>query len=296
MTAPVYSIAHPVLNIEAFILNSPPTPNGQPLHVAAQRYRFLGSIAQHGITLLLLHGLGQHKEQWEPIIEKLFTLHSEKSDVPQIREAWALDWQSHGESAVLNEDALTDDPKTASLDLWGQAIADFLKSDFVSGHRLVGVVYSFRTVGLMLSTRHFDKCPYDHIILVEPGVIEEEAYNTNREELQFGFNMYDKVVRNRRNLWTSKEAAHAYFMDRSPWKSWDPRVVALFSEHALKDSTDKDGNVSVVRKCPAIHEGLALLSNVAAGNVWDAAEQISKLSQRIPIDMVCGEKADVMIM
>jgi hypothetical protein len=53
------------------------------------------------------------KEQWEPTLEKLFTLHSERSQFPQIREAWALDWQSHGESAVLNEESLKDDPASA---------------------------------------------------------------------------------------------------------------------------------------------------------------------------------------
>ncbi|KAJ7249203.1 Alpha/Beta hydrolase protein [Mycena haematopus] len=294
MTAPLHSIAHPVLDIAAFILDSPPTPSGQALRVAAKRYRFLCNMPQRGITLLLLHGLGQHKEQWEPILEKLFALHSDRSDFPQIREAWALDWQSHGESAVLNEGALTDDPKTASVDLWGHAIANFLKSEFVSGHRMVGVGYSFGTIGLMLSTRHFDKCPYDRIILVEPSIMEKEQWTTSHVKLQSAFDVYDKVVRHRRDVWTSKEAAHKYLMDRLPWKSWDPRVLTLFSEHALKLSTDKDGNVSAVRKCPAIHEGLAFPSNIATGNVWDAAEQISKLALRVPIDVVCGEKTDVM--
>jgi hypothetical protein len=111
---------------------------------------------------------GLDKEQWEPTIQKLFTLQSEKSNFPQIREAWALDWQSHGESAVLNELALKDDPESArtsrhyssriwllligipltALDLWGYAIAEFLKSDLIAGHRLVGVGYSSGTVGL----------------------------------------------------------------------------------------------------------------------------------------------------
>lgn len=45
------------------------------------------------------------KEQFEPTIEKLFDL---KPSVFIIREAWALDCQSHGESALLNEEKLRD--------------------------------------------------------------------------------------------------------------------------------------------------------------------------------------------
>ncbi|KAF7356271.1 Alpha/beta-hydrolase [Mycena venus] len=219
----LHSATHPftpALNIEPFVLDSPPTPSGKPLRVAAKRYRSLGKIPQDGITLLLFHGLGQHKEQWEPALEKLFTLHSERSNLPRIREAWALDWQSHGEAAVLNEDALKDDPKSAPLDLWASAIAGFLKSDLVAGHRLVGVGYSSGTVGLMLST------------------------------------------------------------------------LAVFSEHALKRSKDKDGNACVVGKCPAIHEASAFQVNLK--NTWDAVEQLSKLSQLVPIHVVYGENVDLM--
>jgi hypothetical protein len=67
----------------------------------------------------------------------------------------------------LNEEALKRDPKSArtspqyfpsqfffligtptALDLWGYAIAGFLTSDLITGHRLVGIGYSSGTVGL----------------------------------------------------------------------------------------------------------------------------------------------------
>jgi hypothetical protein len=49
------------LHIKLFILSSPPTPAGRPLSVTAKRYRSGGELPQDGITLLLLHGLGQHE-------------------------------------------------------------------------------------------------------------------------------------------------------------------------------------------------------------------------------------------
>ncbi|KAJ6581958.1 alpha/beta-hydrolase [Mycena capillaripes] len=277
---------------DQFVLPSPPTPDGQPLSVAAKRYRRTDKTSQDGITLVMLHGLGQHKEQWEPTIQKLFALQSEKSHLPRIREAWALDWQSHGESAVLNEAALKDDPESAPLDLWGYAIADFLKSDLIAGHQVVGVGYSSGTVGLMLSTRHFEKCPYHGIILVEPSMMDEETWNTNHEEIQPAFDLVTNAVKHRRDVWATKEKAHQYFIDRFPWNSWDPRIVALFAEHALKASKDKDGNSCVVRKCPMIHEASAFQVNLK--NTWDAAQQISKLSNIVPIHVVFGENVDLM--
>ncbi|KAJ7798639.1 hypothetical protein B0H14DRAFT_3886403 [Mycena olivaceomarginata] len=208
----------------------------------------------------MLHGLGMHKEQWEPILEKLFTLQSEKSTF--YREAWSLDWQNHGESAVLNEEALKDDPKSAPLDLWGRAIAHFLTSGLVTGHRLVGIGYSFGAVGLLLSTRGFQKCPYEGIILVEPCMADEDTWAANHDELHAAFGMY--------------------FMGRFPWNAWDSRIVALFVEHALKDSTDKNGKACVVRTCPVIHEASAFQANLELGGPQEAAERISILADWVP--------------
>ncbi|KAJ7799995.1 alpha/beta-hydrolase [Mycena olivaceomarginata] len=282
------------MNIESFILPSPPSPSGQPLRVAAKRYRYTGRITRDGITLVMLHGLGMHKEQWEPILEKLFTLQSEKSTFYRIREAWSLDWQNHGESAVLNEEALKDDPKSASLDLWGRAIAHFLTSGLVTGHRLVGIGYSFGAVGLLLSTRGFQKCPYEGIILVEPCMADEDTWAANHDELHAAFGMVNNAVKHRRNVWVSKREAHQYFMGRFPWNAWDSRIVALFVEHALKDSTDKNGKACVVRTCPVIHEASAFQANLELGGPQEAAERISILADRVPIHVIFGDTVDLL--
>lgn len=46
------------------------------------------------------------KELWEPTLETLFSLRNGRDPPTNVREAWALDWQSHGDSAVLNASAL----------------------------------------------------------------------------------------------------------------------------------------------------------------------------------------------
>ncbi|KAJ6613733.1 Alpha/beta hydrolase fold-1 [Mycena sp. CBHHK59/15] len=280
------------MNIETVILDTPPVADRNPLMMAAKRYTYPGQTPRDGVTLLMFHGLGQHKEQWEPVIEKLYALHSERSLAPQIREVWSFDWQSHGESAALNAKALKDDTKSAPLDQWGSAIAGFIKSHFVKAHHLVGIGYSSGTIGLMLSTRHFEKCPYVGIILVEPSMMDKETWDANHDEIQPAFDMVTNAVMHRRNVWASKEAAHKYFMARFPWNGWDSRIVGLFSEHGLTDTKDKDGNACVVRQCPTIHEASAFQVNLEV--TWDAAEQVSKLSGIVPVHVVFGERVDLM--
>jgi hypothetical protein len=99
-------------------------------------------------------------------------------------------------------------------------------------------------------------------------MMDENTWKTSHEEIKPAFDMVTNAVKHRRDVWTSKKAAHKYFIGRFPWNSWDPRIVALFSvrsensviiidsvqEHVLRSSKDKDDKACVVRKCPMIHE------------------------------------------
>jgi hypothetical protein len=81
-----------------------------PLYITAKRY-WLPAFEAHendpdALTLIFLHATSFHKETWEPTIEKLFLLAAARGSAVKIREAWALDCPNHGESALLNENAL----------------------------------------------------------------------------------------------------------------------------------------------------------------------------------------------
>jgi hypothetical protein len=67
------------------------------------------------------------------------------------------------------------------------------------------------------------------MILVEPSMADQETWNTHREDIQATFDMVINAVKYRRDVWTSKEAAHQFFAGRFPWNSWDPRTVTLFA-------------------------------------------------------------------
>lgn len=79
-------------------------------------YPFLLSIKQYQFstpdsgfpndaTLILTHGTGFHKEQWEPTLDHLHNLERQRGGF-RIREAWSIDCPNHGDSATLNEDTL----------------------------------------------------------------------------------------------------------------------------------------------------------------------------------------------
>lgn len=99
----------PELSIEDFIFD--PRPN-YPFFITAKRYKLPDTMSSYsekwldnGITLILTHCVGGHKEQWEPTLEHLLSLLSENGGV-KIREAWSIDWPNHGDAAILNEKTL----------------------------------------------------------------------------------------------------------------------------------------------------------------------------------------------
>jgi len=84
-----------------------------PLHIIAKRYWIPSFEANSenpaAKTLIVLHSTSYHKETWEPTLEDLFELIVSQSNTEVlIRDAWAIDCPNHGESAVLNKQALKD--------------------------------------------------------------------------------------------------------------------------------------------------------------------------------------------
>ncbi|EGG02428.1 uncharacterized protein MELLADRAFT_110173 [Melampsora larici-populina 98AG31] len=78
----------------------------QQLYVSVNRYfRTISTSSTHsnqGLTLILSHANGLHKETWEPMLSYL--LQSPQSDL--IHEIWSLDCINQGDSAILNQDSL----------------------------------------------------------------------------------------------------------------------------------------------------------------------------------------------
>lgn len=65
---------------------------------------------------------------------------------------------------------------------------------------------------------------YSGIVLVDPPFVDRQTFRDNRGEAA----ALSKLTLARRDTWASKEEALVWFGKRSPWKSWDNRVVHLF--------------------------------------------------------------------
>jgi hypothetical protein len=140
------------MEIQSLVFDSPQGPGG--LKITAKRYKPAGSrVKQNGkascggdgraLTLLFAHCVGSRecdiypiasfphkcfleivdKEQWEPTIEHLFNLQRELPDQEMkgnsiIREAWSVDWQNHGDGAVVNRKILQAPGRAPGVCMW----------------------------------------------------------------------------------------------------------------------------------------------------------------------------------
>ncbi|KAF5382078.1 hypothetical protein D9615_004232 [Tricholomella constricta] len=230
------------------------TSDGRP----TKRYTSMSETSsKDGLTLLFAHCLGSHKEQWEPTIERIFHLQQSKDTRDRIREAWAFDWQSHGDAAVLNEEVLKTRDDAVSAAEWALALESFV-STHLKGHRIVALGHSAGTAAIMMSVKStpVQKPPYIAIFLIEPTILSQELFDAHARERKIFANMSMKVTLERRDTWPDRETAAAYFRRRLPWKSWDPRVFDIYVNHGLRTVTSRDGN-AVVLKASKRQEGLA---------------------------------------
>ncbi|KAG5716857.1 hypothetical protein E4T56_gene3418 [Termitomyces sp. T112] len=116
------------------------------LQSTAKRYTSRFS-SRNGLTLLFAHCVGSHKEQWEPTIEQIFRLQQQKDQRDRIREAWAFDWQSHGDAAIINARVLDSRKDAVSPSEWALALESFVESH-LRGHRIVALGHSAGTCAI----------------------------------------------------------------------------------------------------------------------------------------------------
>lgn len=76
-----------------------------PLQVLATRYTPDDARPNASLTLILLHGLGSHKETWEPLLAHLLA----RPEGRNILEVYSIENPNHGESALVNSDVLETD-------------------------------------------------------------------------------------------------------------------------------------------------------------------------------------------
>jgi len=255
---------------------------GRVLKMSAKRYYTTDSTrTSNGLTLLFGHCVGSHKEQWEPTIQHIFQRrHS------QVHEAWAVDWPTHGDSAVLNRELLETSPSRVygvSAFEWSEAIAAFVRSPHLRGKRIVPVGHSAGGGTMVLTTKDVPELAleYASIILIEPTIVPRELFYREVDERVSTMEFVVTATLSRREKWRSREDAHAWLSRRIPWDSWDPRVVRMFSEYGLEDTPDGGVMIKGNRRQEA-------LCYADAEPHFVGAEQLGKISGKVPVHFIWG--------
>jgi pimeloyl-ACP methyl ester carboxylesterase len=277
-------MASSILTIENFVFESPQQGGStQPFKIAAKRYTD-GSCRNDGVTLVLVHGTGFHKECWEPTLEKLMALQSNASGDRAIREAWSFDAPSHGDSAVLNAETLNHRMDNVSVSEIGGTIVSLVDSQYLKGHRIIVIGHSAGSSAAMYSTKFYpsEDIPYDAIILIEPPMIDKDVFNQHLRERQGQIGHISKALIKQKDIWPNREAARAWLTSRLPWKTWDGRVLDLYIKHALKEIKQ---TTEIATKCSRRQE-VHSFSDFEA--TFEALDQIAPVCKETPIYVLFG--------
>ncbi|KAJ6607605.1 Alpha/beta hydrolase fold-1 [Mycena sp. CBHHK59/15] len=248
------------LDCTPYTLDCPPSaldPPGRSLKMAAKRYCTSESAADAaGLTLLFAHCIGAHKEQWEPTIAGMFALQN-RAGTPRhqrVREAWAFDWQNHGDSAVLNRELLLGAGREDGVSAfeWAGAIAAFVRSPRMQGQRIVAIGHSAGAGTMVVSTQHMPTPPYAALVLIEPSLAAPPLFHAHVAPTLPAIVAATTL---RRASWASRAEAHAWLAPRAPWRGWDARVLQAFVDYGLHETSDGDAGVAL--KCAPQQEAVA---------------------------------------
>ncbi|KZT09004.1 alpha/beta-hydrolase [Laetiporus sulphureus 93-53] len=260
------------------------------LKLVANRYASPVPAAA-GMTLLFTHCIGAHKELWEPVIAQLF---KNKDTAPLIREAWSIDWQSHGDAAVVNEHLLKS--RGVSALEYANGVVALLSSHHLQGHSILGIGHSAGATAILLSTLAFpqDKSPYRGIVLTEPAITTREEFEQHREGRTATLAAVFKAVDERRDMWRDRTEALQHFKKRLPFRTWDPRILQLFMRHGLRDVVARENGEIVARvalKCTKLQEKKGYDDDTEPH--FAAAERLQTLNQSIQVHCIFGERSDL---
>ncbi|KAF7360957.1 CN hydrolase domain-containing protein [Mycena sanguinolenta] len=272
------------LTVTRVVFSCPPNAHGHILKMTAKRYWTSDSDANtEGLSLFFAHCVASHKEQWEPIIPQIFQTQAGKALYHRVREAWAVDWQSHGEAGVLNRDLLSEDGVAAFE--WGDAIAAFIRSPHLLGRRIVGIGHSGGARALVLSLRFLPEIPFTSLILIEPTMATPALY---ARTMAPHIPAIVSATRRKRDTWPSREEAGAWMGAREPWRRWNKTVFALFIEHGLVPTTTGSGDVTL--KCDRRHEARGM-AHVEPH--MSAVEVLGRLGGKVPVHLVWANGSEL---
>ncbi|CAG8876346.1 unnamed protein product [Penicillium nalgiovense] len=214
----------------------------EPLHLAVKQYIPLDNPnPQPGdITILGAHANGFPKELYEPLWEEIYS--RSKQNGMRIRSIWMADVAQEGQSSVINEDSLGNDPS------WFDHPRDLLH--LINAKRaemprpIVGIGHSMGGAHLTQLCLMHPRLIHT-LILLDP-VIQRQTTQLDSLGLQKNKREIAKTTQlstHRRDIWPSRQTAAEGFR-RSPfYQAWDPRVLSRWIEYVFTFSRPNYTNI-----------------------------------------------------
>jgi pimeloyl-ACP methyl ester carboxylesterase len=260
-------------------------PDGVPpsLKLVVNQYIPTSYAPQAGdVSIIFGHANGFHKELYEPFFSDLL------SQYPRIRGIWAIDAAHQGQSGILNEAVLGDQPS------WNDYPRDILHMINTFSSQLppplVGMGHSFGGHAV-LRVALMHPAPFTALVEIDP-VIEEYPHG----------NSPSKASARRRDCWPTREAAEDYFRSREFYKRWDPRCLELHLKHGLRDLPtatypDKSGVTLATTKHQEVYTFLRCVGSTGEERVEQhpvPADTWRKLKEVVPpVLYIVGGDSDV---
>ncbi|KAH8830577.1 Alpha/Beta hydrolase protein [Flagelloscypha sp. PMI_526] len=300
-----------------------PQGSGQRFQSAAKCYTWSPSMSNNqdhdlgGITLVLAHCVGSHKEQWEPFLESLFSACNGPVNSPvRIQEAWALDRINHGDSYVLNVDALGKVPEDATVHtIWNAqpdgtsaahdalAFATFLRSSYLNGRRVVLIGHSAGGTSIILGLKSLipqQIRQIEAVVLIEPAIATKTVFETVFEDRVTQMELAFGGTTIRRDTWDTKATTEKgardevfnWFLKRFPWNAWDESVVRRYADYGLRVSSRPNAShVSLSLKTPKLHEAACFVDTPAS---YDATDALASICAHTSVHLLFADAEDFM--
>lgn len=166
-----------------------------------------------GAPFVFLHATGFHARCWDAVIEGLPTSLSN-------RPCYAFDLRFHGTSG-----------KSGDVE-WPIMANDVVKAiDTLDLHNVFLIGHS---VGGYLSTVVAAESPQrvNNLLLIDPVIMAPERYAFSKH-LRSTMRAEDNPIAKRRNAWDGPDEMYDRFKDRSPFDTWQDRILRDFCDHAL---------------------------------------------------------------
>lgn len=200
------------------------------LHLAVKQYipKSNPNPQPGDITVIGAHANGFPKELYEPLWEDLVT-ELEKKGI-RVRGIWIADVAWQGQSGILNEDKLGNDPA------WTDHARDLLHMINVfrkdMPRPLVGIGHSFGG-NIIVNLSYLHPRLLSHLVLLDPVVSR-----FLRQGPAYGFGAM-KLSSFRRDLWPSRQEAEAAFRKNKLFSTWDRRVLEAWLRYGIRDTPTK---------------------------------------------------------